>query len=150
MAAQDTSRIEKLVIDPKWQRLPMILILIGGIGGLIGAFVSTKQFAYSYLLAFMFFLSLCLGAMFLVMVHHLFDAAWSVPVRRVTEHMAFLLPVMAVLFIPIAALAPGYIYDWMRNDPHTDHALHAKQPIFTKTGFYIIAIALFLVWTWLS
>jgi hypothetical protein len=150
MAAQDTSRIEKLVIDPKWQRLPMILIVIGAIGGLIGAFVRPQQFAYSYLLAFMFFLSLCLGAMFLVMVHHLFDAAWSVPIRRVAEHMAFLLPVMAVLFIPIAILAKPQIYTWMKANPHADHALHAKQPIFTLPGFYIIALVLFAIWTWLS
>src|SRR5688572_27739353 len=133
--ASQTTTTERLVIDPKWRMLPLGLVAVGGLGALIGLLVNRTQFGHSYLLAFMFFLSLCLGAMFLVMVHHLFDAAWSVPVRRVTEHMAFLLPVMAVLFIPIAALAPGYIYDWMRNDPHTDHALHAKQPIFTKPGF---------------
>ena len=57
---------------------------------------------------------------------------------------------MAVLFIPIAIFAPTEIYQWMKNDPHLDHALHAKQPIFTKTGFYAIAIGLFAVWTWLS
>jgi hypothetical protein len=150
MAAQDTSRIEKLVIDPRWRFLPMGLILFGGLFGLIGAFVNTKQFAYSYLLSFMFFLSLCLGAMFLVIVHHLFDAAWSVPIRRVAEHIAFLLPVMLVLFIPIAILAKPSIYTWMQHDPHADHALHAKQPIFTLSGFYIIAAVLFAVWWWLS
>ena len=58
-----------------------------------------KQFAFSWLLAFMFFLSLCLGALFLVLVHHLFDAGWSVPIRRFCEHIASLLfPWMAVAF----------------------------------------------------
>jgi hypothetical protein len=141
---------ERLVIDAKWRMLPKVLLIAGGVLGLIGAFVNTKQFAYSYLLAFMFFLSLCLGAMFLVMVHHLFDAAWSVPVRRVAEHMMFLLPVMGVLFIPIAILAKPVIYNWMQHDPHLDHALHAKHPLFTLPGFYIVAIILFAVWTWLS
>jgi hypothetical protein len=117
---------------------------------LIGLFVNSKQFAHSYLLAFMFFLSLCLGGLFLTIIHHLFDASWSVPVRRVTEHLAFLLPVMAVLFIPIAILAPSQIYAWMQSDPALDHALHAKQPIFTLGGFYAIAILLFALWTWLS
>ncbi len=140
----------KLVIPPIWQKLPLILMAAGGAGGLLGAFALPKQFAYSYLLAFMFFLSLCLGALFLTILHHLCDASWSVPVRRVTEHIAFLLPVMAALFIPIALLAPSEIYHWMRSDPHTDHALHAKQPIFTKAGFYSIAIFLFALWTWLS
>jgi hypothetical protein len=150
MASQDTSRIEKLVVDPRWRMLPMILLVVGAVAGLIGAFVNTKQFAYSYLLAFMFFLSLCLGGLFLVLIHHLFDAAWSVPVRRVTEHIAFLLPVMAALFIPIAILAQPQIYNWMQSDPHTDHALHAKHPLFTKPGFYIIALVLFAIWAWLT
>src|SRR6185436_19990291 len=111
------SATERLVIDPKWRKLPFGLLVAGGVLGLIGALINTKQFAYSYLLAFMFFLSLCLGAMFLVLIHHLFDAAWSVPVRRVAEHMAFLLPVMLALFIPIAILAKPFIYEWMRHDP---------------------------------
>src|SRR5262245_14402475 len=84
----------KVEVPPFWRNLPMILIGLGGLGGLIGLFVNSKQFAHSYLLAFMFFLSLCLGGMFLVIIHHLFDANWSVPVRRITEHLAFLLPVM--------------------------------------------------------
>ena len=128
----------------------MFLIAIGAIGGLIGAFSLPKQFAHSYLLAFMFFLSICLGGLFLTIIHHLFDASWSVPIRRINEHLAFLLPVMGVLFIPIAILAPTEIYEWMRADVHADHALHAKQPLFTMGGFYGVAIALFAVWTWLS
>src|SRR5262249_23502594 len=116
---------EKLVIDPKWRKLPMGLLVFGVVFGLIGAFVNTKQFAYSYLLAFISFLSLCLGGLFLTLIHHLFDANWTVPLRRVTEHMAFLLPVMGLLFIPIAIMAKPFIYDWMQHDPHLDHALHA-------------------------
>ena len=40
------------------------------------------RFAYSYLTAYMFCLSLCAASLYLVFIHHLFDAAWSVPVRR--------------------------------------------------------------------
>jgi hypothetical protein len=149
MASHTTTTSDRLVIDPKWRKLPLLLIAVGGIIGLIGLFVKPKQFAHSYLLAFMFFLSLCLGGLFLVIIHHLFDAAWSVPIRRVAEHMACLLPVMGLLFIPIAIMAKPLIYSWM-SAPASDHALHAKQPIFTMWGFYIIAIALFAVWSWLS
>ena len=140
---------------PPWARkLPVILIAFGGIIALIAAIVNVKQFAYSWLLAFMFFLSICLGAMFLVLIHHLFDASWSVATRRIAEHLAFLLPVMAVLFIPIAILAPNNLYPWLieflKDGPHADHALAAKQPIFSVTWFYIIAVLLFAVWTWLT
>jgi len=135
-------------LDPKWRKLPLIFAGVGGALALIGAFTNTKQFGYSYLLAFMFFLSLGLGGLFFTLLHHLFDASWSVATRRLTEHLAWLLPLMFVLWLPLAFLAPT-IYKWMTVDPHLDHALHAKQPIFTKTGFYAISIALFAVWTWL-
>jgi hypothetical protein len=141
---------ERLVIPPKWRKLPVILLAVGVVFGLIGAVVNTKQFAYSYLLAFMFFLSLCLGGLFVTLIHHLFDAQWTVPLRRVTEHMGFMLPVMGVLFIPIAIMAKPFIYDWMQHDPHADHALHAKQPIFQLPWFIGIAVALFVIWTWLT
>lgn len=106
-----------------------------------------KQFMYSYLTAFMFFLSICLGSLFLVILHHLFDASWSVPIRRFLEHIACLAPVMLVLFIPVLLFAPA-IYRWMTIDPHADHALQAKSALFNRPVFTIISISLFLVW-WL-
>ena len=72
---------------PAWLRnLPILLVVLGAVGILVG-YISIKdhgmQLGYSYLLAFMFFLSICLGGLFLVILHHLFDAMWSVPIRRV-------------------------------------------------------------------
>ena len=68
----------------KWRKLPGQLMTAGGLVAVIGAFVSWKHdglvnFGYSWLVAFMFFLSIGLGALFLVLAHHLFDAGWSVP-----------------------------------------------------------------------
>ena len=136
-------------VNPLWARLPLILIAVGGAGAAFGAFSNSTQFGYSYLTAFMFFLSLCLGSLFLVLMHHLFDAGWSVPIRRFLEHIAFLLPVMGLLFLPIAFLAKK-IYPWMSIDPHMDHALHAKVALFNVNAFYIVAAALFAIWTLLT
>jgi hypothetical protein len=131
----------------RWRNLPLQLMIGGGIVALIGALVWPVNFAYAWLLGFMFFLSLCLGALFLVLVHHLFDAGWSVPIRRFCEHISSLLfPWMAVLFIPIALLAKR-IYPWMQEaHPQADHALAAKYPLFTIPMFYVSAGALFLIW----
>ncbi|HYG34269.1 MAG TPA: hypothetical protein VEC99_05770 [Clostridia bacterium] len=129
----------------KWRNVPMILMVVGGILAAIGYFVNPKEFAFSWLLGFMFVLSLGLGALFLVMVHHLFDAGWSVPIRRFCEHIATILPWMAILFIPIALLAKS-LYPWMSIDPHTDHALEAKQPLFSIPMFYIVSAACFVIW----
>ncbi len=136
-------------VNPLWAKLPLILIVVGGLGAAFGAFTNSEQFGYSYLTAFMFFLSLCLGSLFLVLMHHLFDAGWSVPIRRFLEHIAFLLPVMGLLFLPIAFLAKT-IYPWMTIDPDTDHALHAKVALFNTKAFYVVAAALFAIWTLLT
>ena len=138
----------------KWRVLPN-LMLGGGAAlcflGLVVDFTrhhSLRQFGYSWLLAFMFWLSLALGALFLVMVHHLFDAAWSVPLRRFCEHLACLVfPWLAVLFIPVALLAPQ-IYPWMSGDSDLDPALRAKWTLFTRPGYYLTAMVCFDVW-WL-
>src|SRR5208283_1688150 len=91
----------------RWRKVPACLIGGGLVLCLIGALLDLRQFGYSWLLAFMFYLSLVLGAAFLVMMHHLFDASWSVGIRRLCEHLARLaFPWMAILFIPIALLAP--------------------------------------------
>ncbi|MBM3879115.1 MAG: hypothetical protein FJ387_05280 [Verrucomicrobia bacterium] len=135
----------------RWRQVPNWLIVGGAAGALLGLVLSPRQFGYSWLLAFMFFLSLALGGLFLVLVHHLFDAGWSVPIRRFCEHLACLLaPWLAVLFLPIAVLAPT-LYGWMSvADPHADHALHAKWPLFTKPAWYAVTALCFGVWWWLS
>lgn len=107
-----------------------------------------KQFGYSWLVAFMFTLSLCLGGWFLVMMHHLFDASWSVATRRLCEHLACLLfPTMFILFLPIALTAKS-IYPWMSELADPNHALKSKYPLFTMGGYYVVIAALFGIW-WL-
>jgi len=135
-ADSSSSSVEPLDLS-RWRNVPVILMIVGAVGAGIGTATSplgTKQFAFSWLLAFMFYLSLCLGGWFLVMVHHLFDASWSVPTRRFCEHLACLAGwPMLVLFAPIAVLAPK-LYEWMDKLGHPDHALAAKFPLFTFTS----------------
>src|SRR5208283_1461810 len=86
-----------------WRKAPAVLMAAGAVLSVIGAAVSPAEFGCSWLLAFMFFLSIALGALFLVMVHHLSDAGWSWANGRFCEHIASrLFPWLAILFLPIA------------------------------------------------
>jgi hypothetical protein len=133
--------------------LPVVMMVLGAILAGLGALKSFRldggvDFGISWLLAFMFFLSISLGTLFLVLVHHLTDAGWSVGIRRFNEHIAALLfPQLAILFLPVALLAPK-IYSWMTIDPATDNTVAAKLPVFTKPGFWIASAILFGIW-WL-
>lgn len=137
----------------KWRNLPVQLLIGGLLVGLLGLAISYKgggvNFLFSYLVAFMFILSLGAGSLVLVMIHHLFDAGWSVPLRRTCENLAYsVFSILPFLFIPIA-IGAKKIYPWMSMKT-PDHALHAKEPLFTMGGFYITAIICFATWFFLS
>ncbi len=135
-----------------WRSIPQIAVVIGLLLCIYGYVQDKEQFAFSYLTAFMFCLSLGLGSLFLVLVHHLFDAGWSSPIRRYCEHLACLLfPWLGLAFIPVGFLGPEYIYPWMRiEDPHSDHALHVKMALFNKPTWYALSVILFFAWGWLT
>ena len=146
MSAQNKSAKLPPLDLSKWRKIPALLIGIGLVIAVIGAAVNVKQFAFSYLLAFMFCLSICLGSLFLVMAHHLFDAGWSVPIRRFCEHIASLVfPVMFILWLPVGLFFRKSLYSWM-SVAIPDEALKAKHPLFTQTGFWVVSIGIFVVW----
>ncbi|HKJ67595.1 MAG TPA: hypothetical protein VKA68_06530, partial [bacterium] len=59
--------------------------LIAGVAGLVlsafGLLFNTERFFYSYLTAAVFWITIAVGALFFVMLHHLVSAKWSVVVR---------------------------------------------------------------------
>ncbi len=133
-----------------WRKLPSVLMVGGGILSVIGLIKNPQEFGYSWLLAFMFFLTLALGALFLTMVHHLTDAGWSVATRRFCEHLgALLFPWLAILFVPVLLLADK-IYPWLTLDPAGDRALSAKMPLFTLAGLCVASAIFFGIWWLLS
>jgi hypothetical protein len=145
-----TEKLPPLDLGP-WRRVPNLLVIVGAVLVGLGAVASyarhgdLKQLGYSWLVAFMFCLTICLGALFMVLVHHLSDAGWSVSMRRFCEHLAGLLfPWMAVMFIPVALLAKQ-IYSWTTMNPAA-RVLHVKLPVFTMPGFYIFAAVCFALW----
>ena len=128
----------------KWRNVPTLMIVVGAVLAVLGVIFNRQQFAFSWLLAFMFCLSIGLGALFLVLAHHLFDAGWSVPIRRFCEHLASLLPIMFFFWIPIWLMRKS-IFSWMSVSP-PDEPLKAKHPLFTQPGFLIASLAIFAVW----
>jgi hypothetical protein len=130
-----------------WRKVPAVLMVVGGILSVIGAGVSPGDFGYSWLLAFMFYLTLSLGALLFVFIHHLSNAGWSVATRRVCEHLGSLLfPWLAVLFLPVGIFAMK-IYPWMSLAP-SNHLVAVKWPLFTIPGFWITSAIFFGIW-WL-
>ncbi len=94
----------------------LTLGVIGLIATAAGLFISSgKAVAFSYLTALVFWVAVALGALFLVMIHHVFDASWSTVLRRQYENWLACVPWLGLLFIPLIAsafFAPGLIWKW--------------------------------------
>ena len=103
----------------------------------------TKQFAFSYLFAYTFFLTICMGGLFWTLVHHAVDAEWSVVVRRQLENMGSLLAIMALLFIPLLAVGPT-LWEWMQPENAHDPLLVEKAAYLNVPFFYIRASLYFI------
>ncbi len=122
------------------------LIALAGvmfIGALVGAILDPVQFAHSYLFAYFFFLTICMGGLFWTLVHHAMDAEWSVVVRRQMENIASLLLVMAVLFIPLYIFR-NELWHWMLPENAHDPLLLEKSaylnlPFFTFRAVFYFA-----------
>ena len=69
------------------------------------------RFCFAYLVAFAYVLSLALGSLYFVILHHLTNAGWSVVVRRIAEAFAGTLPFLAVLALPLLA-GIRELYPW--------------------------------------
>jgi hypothetical protein len=136
-------------LSARWTKPAAVLACVGAAGVGLGWALDARQFGFSYLLAFMFFLSLALGGLFLVLVHHLFDAGWSVPIRRLCEHAACLLPALGLLFIPLAILGP-HLYPWMSPEGAAEPAVQVKSAYLNRPFFLLRALAFFSIWTVLA
>lgn len=134
----------------RWRRLPLLFGALGLIGlGSSFALGSSKpeQLAFSWLVAFVFWLSLALGSMFFVLVHFVTRASWSVVLRRLAEFIMGTIPLFALLFVPILL--------WMKHlFPWTDSAHTAHDPLMTgfklfwltESHFYVRAPLYFASW----
>ena len=114
-------RPEQVTIPPghSWNRLPMIgavVALLGAVACAILGPANPKQFFFSWLVSFLFFLSLALGALFFVLIQYATQGGWGIVLRRIGETIFATLPVMAVLFLPLL-LGLHDLYSWTSPGP---------------------------------
>jgi hypothetical protein len=99
-----------------------------------------------YLVAFLFWIGISLGALVINMLHHVTGGNWGVPIRRVLESACTPLPLMALLFLPIV-LGMHELYVW--SDPQlaaADELVQRKRHYLNIESFLWRAVAYFGVW----
>ena len=134
---------------PRVRRFTLVIAALGVLLSLIAFVVSRPQFYHSWLVAFTFVLTIVLGTLFFVMLQHITRAGWSVAIRRLAEVSASLLPIFAVLFLPVL-IGVRELYPWSRPEALEDHLIAHKRPYLNLPFFLIRAVLYFGIWTLLS
>ncbi len=130
--------------------IALIIGIIGLVFSFIGWYTNSEQFYFSYLTAFVFWVTIALGGLFFVLLHHLVDAQWSVVIRRFGESMMMVIPYMIILFIPLL-FGLKELFLWM--NPETvaaDELLHGKSGYLNLNFFIIRLVVYFIIWTVLA
>jgi hypothetical protein len=148
-------RPEQATIPPghSWNRLPAIGAAAAVLGGLVCAILGAgnpKQFFFSWLVSFLFFLSLALGGLFFVLIQYAAQGGWGIVLRRIGETVFVTIPVMAVLFLPVL-LGLHDLYEWSHEEAvATDALLQWKAPYLNVPFFLIRALLFFGIWSFIA
>jgi len=148
-------RREQATIPPghSWNRIPLIAGVVAVLGAVACAILgpgNPRQFFFSWLVAFLFFQSLALGALFFVLIQYAAQGGWGVVLRRIGETVFSTIPVMAILFLPVV-LGMHDLYEWSHADAAEHDALLRWKEPYLNTPFFLIRAALFfLIWSFIA
>jgi hypothetical protein len=127
----------------RWRGLA---ILTGGVAAALmvaGALFRPDQFFRSYLWAYMFIVGLPGGCLAWLMLQYLTGGAWGVVVRRVCEAAVRTLPLVALLFIPLALGIPR-LYQWSHPEIVAHDELLRHKQAYLNLPFFLIRAAVYL------
>ncbi|HET9088050.1 MAG TPA: hypothetical protein VFN53_11050, partial [Acidobacteriaceae bacterium] len=141
-----------------WRSRAIVAALVFAALAILDAFLS-HSFDYvlrGWLMGLMVCLSFALGGMALLMVQWVSGGKWGLLIRRPLEAMSRTLPLIFLMFLPIAIFAKR-LYIWVRiTHPHAAlragvidamqaHAIAYKRPYLNLGGFWIRGIAYFVI-----
>ncbi|MFD2258007.1 hypothetical protein ACFSSA_15105 [Luteolibacter algae] len=131
----------------KVAKVKTICLAVAAIGTLISLYLLflapekiRGSFAYSWVFAYYFFLTLSIGGVFWTLLHNVSNSGWGTSVRRTFENLGATYPWVFLFGLPL--LLPQvnqYLYEWMNIHRgageadmkeylhHTDHLLYNKH-----------------------
>ena len=130
----------------RFRRRALVVGVVFLLPCIAGWFFSPGQFFHSYLLAYIFWVAIALGCLAILMLQHVTGGAWGLVIRRLLESATRTIPLMALLFLPLA-LGMRVLYVWARPEEVSREAiLQHKSFYLTVPFFWLRAAFYFLVW----
>jgi hypothetical protein len=129
---------------------PLVPLIVGAVGLLACALyglVSPASFFRAYLISFLLWVGIPLGALALVEIGRLTGGAWADQLRPVLGPASRTIPLLALLFLPLLLGLP-LLFPWANAEAvQSNLELAAKTKYYLNVpGFLVRAAFYFLVW----
>jgi hypothetical protein len=133
----------------RWDVMQKRSLAVGLIAAVLcagGALIFPPVFFRAYLSAYIFWIGIPVGALALLMLHHLVGGRWGFMIQRVLEAAIQTLPLMALLFIPLL-FGLADLYPWAQTEVVAADPLLQQKAAYLNIPFFIArAVAYFAVW----
>lgn len=140
----------------------LIVGLVGIALTALGIVISGSQrVAYSWLVGVTYWTAIAIGMLMMVLIHHIFDASWSVVIRRQWEHGLAAFKWLGLLFVPLVIASyfnRDLVWPWMDlgHELHGGHTV-GHDPLYLKKAgvlnfnvFVFSTAVCFGLWIWVS
>lgn len=121
-------------------RLRTLALGVGGIALIVwavGLYFNPEQGLRSWLLGYIFWGGIGLGCLGILMLQYLTGGAWGVVTRRILEAGSRTLPILVLMFVPLAiGVYTRQFFEWTHLPP-TDHIMQHRG-VFMTTWFWIV------------
>jgi hypothetical protein len=114
----------------------------------LGAALDAKRALWAYHVAFVYWVGIAFGALFLLMAMHAMRARWPTVFRRLLETIPLSSVLFLLLFVPIA-IGAGRLFPWARPEElHGElrHLAEHRAPWLNMPFFLVRAFLYLVVW----
>jgi hypothetical protein len=136
----------------QWRTRALIAGVVGTALSAAGFFAAgPTQFYRSYLWSYLFIIAITIGPLAWLMLQYVTGGAWGLVIRRACEAATRTLPLVLVMFLPLA-IGINNLYPWARAatvaaDPLLQHkAPYLNVPFFLGRAAFYFAGWMFLAW----
>lgn len=138
-------------LRPQFDRIQKQALALGILGLALCAifgYSHSEQFFRSYLFSYVYWISIPLGCMAILMLHHLTGGPWGYPIRRILEAGSRTFFLMVVLYVPLW-FGMSALYPWTKAGWAPDDYLHHFKFVYLRPGFFtartVVYFALLLI-----
>lgn len=136
----------KKELPSKINNAGFILLIVGFTLGIAAYLIDEQRALQNYLITYLFILSIGVASLFVVALEYLVNAEWSVPIRRIIEFLASLIPYLIILALPLLFNLPK-LYEWTHKDVVSADKILQGKSAYLNTTFFIVRTLVFLfIW----